>query len=91
MTGVRGFCEKSLSQFDAQTDVSTRSGVKMGRLEKVRAVVRLEVIYLFEIIFEKYLKGHTPALKGHTPALKGHTPNNFFILYCTIEVYFFTS
>ena len=45
----------------------------MGRLEKIRAVVRLEVIYLFEITFEKYLKGHTPALKGHTPALKGHT------------------
>ena len=56
----------------------------MGRLEKIRAVVRLEVIYLFEITFEK-------SLKGHTPALKGHTPNNFFILYCTIEAYFFTS
>jgi hypothetical protein len=42
----------------------------MGRLEKIRAVVRLEVIYLFEIIFEKYLKGHTPALKGHTPKKK---------------------
>ena len=38
----------------------------MGRLEKIRTVVRLEVIYLFEITFEKYLKGHTPALKGHT-------------------------
>jgi len=38
----------------------------MGRLEKIRVVVRLEVIYIFEITFEKYLKGHTPALKGHT-------------------------
>jgi hypothetical protein len=56
MTGVRGFCEKSLSQFDAQADVFTRTGVKMGRLEKNRAVVRLEVIFLFEITFEKSLK-----------------------------------
>ena len=28
----------------------------MGRLEKNRAVVRLEVIFLFEITFEKSLK-----------------------------------
>ena len=58
MTGNADIWEIWPSLFDAQTDVFTRSGVKMGRLEKIRAVVRLEVIYLFEILNQKSLKGH---------------------------------
>jgi hypothetical protein len=57
MTGVRGICENLSSLFYAQADVSKRSGVKMGRLEKIRAVARLEVIYPFQILTEKSLKG----------------------------------